>query len=383
MFAQTSRYDDLIAKTLSTPDQAPLTLSGSLHSELRYGENPHQKAKWFVSPEANGGLHEAEILNGKALSYNNILDLEAATSTVLEFADAAAVAVKHNNPCGVGLATSGPASAAVSRALLADPVSVFGGIVAVNREVDLTAAEEMAKIFLECIIAPSYTPEALARLQKKKDLRVLRWPRLAQRVAAANENEFRSISGGFLVQAADRTSDWSADWKVVTEAGATLTPAIKDDLLLAWKVCAHLKSNAIALAGEGKTLGLGMGQVNRVDAVEHAVQRYQKHHPDLSAPVLASDAFFSICGFSGSCSPSWGTLDHTARRIDPRRRGVETRARARSFNGVDRNPTLSSLKRTLPLASMCWGRRETKRIRASDQSECRHKQSHLVGEIRR
>lgn len=292
VYAHTSKYDDLIAKTLSEPAEAPVTLVGRAVSELRYGENPHQKAWWYRKPEARGGLHEAEILHGKPLSFNNILDIEAAVETVREFSTPAAVAVKHNNPCGVG--TADTVAEAVARSVQADPVSVFGGIIACNRSVDLASAEEMAKIFLECIVAPEFEPAALERLKKKKDLRLLRWPGFAD---VAPELQFRSVSGGFLVQSPDRTTDWSEEWKVL---GQKPSDKIKQDLLLAWRVCAHLKSNAIAIAHNGCTVGLGMGQVNRVDAVHHAIERMKKHHGEKvsfsghgeQAICLASDAFF-------------------------------------------------------------------------------------------
>lgn len=295
VYSHTSRYDDLIARTLSTEVESWNGLAGRLVSELRYGENPHQSARWYRDPLASSGLHEAEILHGKALSYNNLLDLDSAVAAVGEFRRPAAVAVKHNNPCGVGVADetrdsshgSGGIANAVQRALAADPVSVFGGIVAINRPVDLASAEALAGIFLECIVAPDFEPAALQRLQKKKDLRLLRWPKLAEHKATT---QFRTVAGGYLVQTADRTSDWSEHWKVEGESPSN---EIKTDLLLAWKVCAHLRSNAIALASGGQTVGLGMGQVNRVDAVEQALARCRKHHPELRRPVvLASDAFF-------------------------------------------------------------------------------------------
>lgn len=293
VFSHTGRYDDLIARSLSIENsdqvEAWNRLSGRLVSELRYGENPHQQAHWYRDPLAETGLHDAEILQGKALSYNNLLDLDAACAAVTEFRTAAAVAVKHNNPCGVGTASGAggnDVATAVRRAIAADPVSVFGGIIALNRPVDFAAAEAMASIFLECIVAPSFTPEAVARLKAKKDLRLLAWPKLIEHRPF---RQFKTIAGGYLVQSADRTSDWSETWKTV---GDSIPTAIKADLLLAWKVCAHLRSNAIAIASEGATVGLGMGQVNRVDAVEHAIARMRKHHPSSVNPVVASDAFF-------------------------------------------------------------------------------------------
>lgn len=284
VYRHTSRYDELIAKTLASEEEESATLVGRVVDQLRYGENPQQKAWWFRTTDSNGGLHEAKILHGKPLSYNNLLDLDAASGAVREFQSPAAVAVKHNNPCGVG--TGSDIATAVVRAIDADPMSVFGGILAMNRVVDLRAADEMARIFLECVIAPGYDADAFERLKKKKDLRILEWSRMAE---ARDSLLFRSISGGYLVQTPDSTGDWSSEWKIL---GDTPPETIQSDLVLSWKVCARLKSNAIAIVSEGGTVGLGMGQVNRVDAVQHAIDRMRKHHPNAMAPVLASDAFF-------------------------------------------------------------------------------------------
>ncbi len=286
VFRYTSSYDDLIAKTLNSHEsERPLTLSGKLVSELRYGENPQQKAWWMSDPTAASGLQDAKILHGKSLSYNNLLDLEAAVLAVSDFQVPCVVAVKHNNPCGVG--THPTLVGAVDRAIAADPTSVFGGIIALNRPVDLASAEAMSKIFLECIIAPGFEPAALERLQKKKDLRLLEWAKMVE--PRADELQFRSIIGGYLVQTQDHVDAFSSDWKVIGDAP---TPDIRRDLELAWKVCARLKSNAIAIASDGRTVGLGMGQVNRVDAVRQALERMKKDHGNVSTPCLASDAFF-------------------------------------------------------------------------------------------
>ncbi len=290
VFRHTSAYDDLIAKTLNVEEnEMPLTLNGSRVAELRYGENPQQKAWWMRDPASPGGLHEATVLHGKPLSYNNILDLDSACATARFFREPCAVAVKHNNPCGVG--TDRSIGGAVERAIAADPVSVFGGIIALNRAVDLSAAEAMAKIFLECIIAPGFSPEALERLKKKKDLRLLEWGVLDKANDSSRELQFRSVTGGYLVQTADVVSDFSPEWRLI---GEEPTEDVKRDLMLAWKTCAMLKSNAIAIAADGRTLGLGMGQVNRVDAVEHAIARARTHHArtSLGSACLASDAFF-------------------------------------------------------------------------------------------
>lgn len=286
VFAHTALYDDLVAKALSTDEARPDTLLGEVVSQLRYGENPQQAATWYRRNDCEQGLHKADVLHGKALSYNNILDLDAAVMCVRAFTEPAAVAVKHTNPCGVGTAEG--VATAVERAILADPVSVFGGIVAVNYKLDELSADRLAKIFLECVIAPDYTPAALDRLSKKKDIRILRWPDLLASPASATR-EFRSIAGGFLVQTSDTPDAWREDWRII---GETPSGELHRDLLFAWRVCGSLKSNAIALVASGGTVGLGMGQVNRVDAVEQAIARMKKHHPDCRNAVLASDAFF-------------------------------------------------------------------------------------------
>lgn len=307
VYAHTSRYDALIARTLDPENVENRFLAGKLVQPLRYGENPQQSAAWFRADRR--GLHQAKVLHGKPLSYNNILDLEAACSTVREFTEPCAVAVKHNNPCGVGIGVGVSSSAsaggvagnvatdvalATLRAIQADPVSVFGGIVALNRPVDLATADELAKIFLECVIAPSFSAEALQKLAKKKDLRLLEWPDLGLPYHATSDSdyEFRTVRGGYLLQRSDRVLTWpegEGAWQIL---GDTPSARTRSDIALAWKTCAHLKSNAIALASDGRTVGLGMGQVNRVDAVEQAIARLQKHHAKASDVVLASDAFF-------------------------------------------------------------------------------------------
>jgi phosphoribosylaminoimidazolecarboxamide formyltransferase / IMP cyclohydrolase len=289
VFAHTSRYDDLIAKTFATEESWPRTLTGRLESAMRYGENPQQVAEWYSRPELPLGLHQANILHGKALSYNNLLDLDAALRAVIEFTDPAVVAVKHTNPCGVG--TGPDAVTAMSRALSADPVSVFGGIVASNLPIDIESARLLSGIFLECVLAPGFSLEALELLKKKKDLRLLAWPELTKFQPGL---EFRAIAGGFLTQTPDRLrstqSKWT-EWKILGEKPSS---SILADINLAWTVCAHLKSNSIAITYQGQSVGLGMGQVNRVDSVAQAIQRMHQSHVniDKSQVVLASDAFF-------------------------------------------------------------------------------------------
>jgi len=285
VFAHTSYYDSLISFSLSaTQDAAPTFALGLKEKQsLRYGENPHQKAKWYVQP-LQRGLQSAEILQGKELSYNNILDLDAALSLACQFSDPCAVAVKHNNPCGV--ATDKNAAYALEKALKADPVSVFGGIIAFNREVGLFEAQMLNQLFLECVLAPSFSTEALQELSKKKNLRLLQmaFPRLQDL-----KTQYKSVYGGWLAQEPDVFFGRTEHWNFLNN---DIQSSIVNDMLFGERVCASLKSNAIAIVREGQTLGLGMGQVNRVDAVEQAVQRMKEHHGAAKMAVLVSDAFF-------------------------------------------------------------------------------------------
>lgn len=287
VFEHTSSYDAMIAKHLLGPQMTEdYGIGGALVQTLRYGENPHQKAAWYRLKGEPSGLFEAEILQGKELSYNNILDLEAAVQTLREFpSQAACVAVKHNNPCGVAIAKT--TREAVEKATKADPISVFGGIIAVNKTIEKAEAEILSQIFLECVVAPDFSADALKIFQAKKNVRLLKWPQFQ---TTPQHFQLRSVSGGFLLQTPDQVAQkFSPDWKVV---GDKLSDATKEDLVMAWKVCAHLKSNAIAIIAEGQTIGLGMGQVNRVDSVAQAIERANKFHPDSQNRVLASDAFF-------------------------------------------------------------------------------------------
>jgi phosphoribosylaminoimidazolecarboxamide formyltransferase/IMP cyclohydrolase len=284
-FAHVSSYDAMISQALAPGETFPnFSLGGTLIQSLRYGENPHQKAQWYKRRGAQTGWHDSKVLQGKELSYNNLLDLESALGLIREFDQPSAVAVKHNNPCGAASASS--LETAVERCLASDPVSVFGGIIAVNQEVSANAAEALGKIFLECIVAPKFSPQALEIFSKKKNLRLLEWPELGIR------DDFwkvTTIQGGFLVQEPDKVHIWNPEWKIL---GEQPSPELRADLSFAWAVCAHLKSNAIAIAEGKQSLGLGMGQTNRVDSVDLAVTRMQKFHPKHKTPVLASDAFF-------------------------------------------------------------------------------------------
>jgi phosphoribosylaminoimidazolecarboxamide formyltransferase/IMP cyclohydrolase len=304
-FAHTAAYDGAIAShlgRLATPEgplrdfPETLHLSASLARALRYGENPHQKAAFYALESGAAGigpsgpsLAKAEVLQGKELSYNNILDLDAAMRLAAEFALPAAAIIKHNNPCGAAVA---PESAGVAeayrRARETDPVSAFGGIVAVNRRVDAALAREMSETFLECVIAPSYAPEALQTLAAKKNLRLLAYDFVNSFAGdAADAVEVRSVTGGLLVQTRDTATSTAAAAKVVSKRAPT--PQELADLDFAWRVCKHVKSNAIVFAGGGRTIGIGAGQMSRVDSVRIAVS---KARAPLKGTVVASDAFF-------------------------------------------------------------------------------------------
>ncbi len=297
VFGHTGFYDSMIAATLIAEDKSlhePFS-SFNFDSEiaslplkkkqsLRYGENPHQKASWYSFPGEPFGLSEMQQIQGKELSYNNLLDLDAGLLLNQEFTEPVAIAVKHNNPCGV--ATDENPFKALKKALHADPVSVFGGIVIFNRSIGKEEAELLSEIFLECVLAPDFTGEALQVLQQKKNLRLLTSEKIFKKSCSW---EVKSISGGFVVQTKDSYFNETKKWKTF---GAPIDKIIQQDILFGEKVCAALKSNAITVVKSGQTLGLGMGQVNRVDSVEQAIKRMKTHHSSIKDSILVSDAFF-------------------------------------------------------------------------------------------
>lgn len=267
-FRHTAVYDAVISSYLSEEKlSGELALGLRKAQELRYGENPHQSAAVYRTLESGASILAAKQLQGKALSYNNINDADAALRMVLEFSRPAAVAVKHTNPCGA--AEADDIVTAYQRAHDADPVSIFGGIVAVNRPITAALAEEMNKIFLDIILAPEVTPEARAILAKKKNLRVLEVPGFEQ--GYGNALEIRSVLGGALVQERDMLRIEQEEWQTVTSH--TVSAEQLDDLRFAWKVVKHVKSNAIVVVKDSCTLGIGCGQVNRVDAARYALAR--------------------------------------------------------------------------------------------------------------
>jgi phosphoribosylaminoimidazolecarboxamide formyltransferase/IMP cyclohydrolase len=251
--------------------------------DLRYGENPHQKAALYDSDEA-GGIANAEQLHGKEMSFNNYVDAEAAWRIASDFDELAVAIIKHTNPSGIGLGANN--LEAHQRALATDPVSAFGGIVAMNKPADAEVATAINKVFTEVVIAPDYSEEALAIFRKKKNLRILKVDDTAEK----NPLEYRQISGGYLVQNQDYLSITRDDLKVVSER----QPSEKEiqAMLLAWKACKHVKSNAIVFANDVQTVGVGAGQMNRVDSVRIAAMRAKKTELKLEGTVLASDAFF-------------------------------------------------------------------------------------------
>ena len=293
-FEHTASYDAAISNWLVKEKN----LESNIHvktypfvKNLRYGENPHQKASWYGLN--NIGWNAAKQLQGKELSYNNLLDLESALSTILEFEYDqkqnsskninAAVILKHNNPCGAALADS--PSDAFRKALDCDSTSAFGGIVAFNNNVDLAAAELLSNIFLECVVAPSFDKDALKILQSKKNLRLLQLNK--ENIKIDNESTFKSILGGILEQDIDNEVDQTNEWSCVTQ----IKPISEEfnDLRFSWKICKHVKSNAIVISKNQQTIGIGAGQMNRVGAAKIALDSAKEF---ANGAVLASDGFF-------------------------------------------------------------------------------------------
>jgi phosphoribosylaminoimidazolecarboxamide formyltransferase / IMP cyclohydrolase len=289
VFRHTAAYDSIIANYMTklvgieTPEK--LTVTYELKQPLRYGENPHQKASFYRKPLGSKfSIANATQLHGKELSYNNINDADAALQIVKEFTEPAAVAVKHMNPCGVG--TGKDIVAAYEKAFEADPLSIFGGIIALNREVDRSTAEKMHEIFLEIIIAPSFAKEAIDILTSKKNIRLLTIP------FGGNENpesKLTSIEGGLLVQDRDEYSLEHATISYPTDRKPT--DEEWEALKLGWKVVKHVKSNAIVVSDAQMTLGIGAGQMNRVGSAKIALEQAGEK---AKGAALASDAFFPM-----------------------------------------------------------------------------------------
>ncbi|MEH2316368.1 bifunctional phosphoribosylaminoimidazolecarboxamide formyltransferase/IMP cyclohydrolase [Nostoc sp.] len=279
-FSHTASYDQAIASYLARTQQ--YTLSGTQLQSLRYGENPHQPAAWYQTGTTPTGWTAATKLQGKELSYNNLVDLEAARRIIAEFTDTpAATIIKHTNPCGTALGSS--IFEAYQKAFNADSVSAFGGIVALNRSIDAATASELTKTFLECVVAPSCDAEAEEILAKKSNVRILTLADLS----SGPKDTVKAIAGGFLVQASDDVIADTNQWQVVTERQPTASELA--ELLFAWKVCKHVKSNAIVVTSDRTTLGVGGGQMNRVGSVKIALEQAGEK---TKGAILASDGFF-------------------------------------------------------------------------------------------
>ncbi|MFN5953699.1 MAG: bifunctional phosphoribosylaminoimidazolecarboxamide formyltransferase/IMP cyclohydrolase [Dolichospermum sp.] len=281
-FLHTASYDHAIASYLAGTETQEFTLSGTQIQSLRYGENPHQPAAWYKTGSEATGWAAATKLQGKELSYNNLVDLEAARQIIAEFADSpAATIIKHTNPCGTAEATN--IFDAYQKAFNADSTSAFGGIVALNRPLDAATATELTKTFLECVVVPGCDAAAQEILTKKGNVRLLILPDLL----TGPKETVKAIAGGFLVQSADDIIADPTQWQVVTERQPT--PQELGELLFAWKVCKHVKSNAIVIASDRTTLGIGAGQMNRVGSTKIAIAQAGEK---AQGAFLASDGFF-------------------------------------------------------------------------------------------
>jgi phosphoribosylaminoimidazolecarboxamide formyltransferase/IMP cyclohydrolase len=292
-FAHTAAYDVAVASYLNgvtSPEDGWPEWTGATWdkvSSLRYGENPHQQAALYR--HWRPGLASAEQVHGKEMSYNNYVDVDAAWRAASDFTDPAVAIIKHANPCGIAAITGGSDDAvalAHQRAHACDPVSAFGGVIAVNRPVTLEMAEQVAEIFTEVLLAPGFSDDAVAVLTRKKNIRLLVMPA----DSAPDPAEFKAISGGLLVQMRDRLDapgDDPSTWTLA--AGPAVDDATLADLDFAWRACRSVKSNAILLARDGASVGIGMGQVNRVDSARLAVERAGAR---AAGSVAASDAFF-------------------------------------------------------------------------------------------
>ena len=287
VFNLMSAYDAAISNFLLGDEEYPeyLSVSYKKMQDLRYGENPHQKAAYYSSTEFNGAMNSFEILNGKELSYNNIKDVDIAWKTVCEFEEIACCGLKHNTPCAAAIGKT--AYEVYKKTYDVDPTSIFGGIVAINTTIDKETAEEMVKTFLEVVIAPDYTEEALEVFKTKKNLRVLKCG-----VKANDKKYMVSVDGGMLIQEEDKIL--AEDFKVVTEVKPTEKEM--EELIFGMKVVKYVKSNAIVTVKDGVAVGIGGGQVNRIWPTMDALRR------GIGATVLASDAFFPFRDIVDECA---------------------------------------------------------------------------------
>jgi phosphoribosylaminoimidazolecarboxamide formyltransferase/IMP cyclohydrolase len=297
-FQHTAHYDGAISNYFSSLDEnkkrqrwgQTVNIQISKLQDMRYGENPHQSAAFYgTSGDTGPSIARAKQFQGKELSFNNILDADAALSTVLEFSDIATVAIKHNNPCGVALSKKSLVDS-FRKAKACDPVSIFGGVLAFNRPVDEETAKELKEIFLEIVIAPGFTPEAKAVLSSAKRLLNIRLLEVDMNESQGGGYDLRRVRGGMLIQDWDTGKVDARACKVVTERKPTESEYQALDF--AWRVCRHVKSNTIVFASPDQVLGVGAGQMSRIDSTKIAVLRAETHGLDLKGSAVASDAFY-------------------------------------------------------------------------------------------
>ncbi len=331
-FATTAAYEAAIATWFGARDDFPDTLVIPLEKvlDLSYGENPHQRAAYYAERGRRRHLlSRVEQLHGKELSFNNLNDLSGARSLAHEFALPACVIVKHANPCGVAIGAT--IEAAYDKALASDPTSAYGGIVVLNREVDGALGAKLAEQFVEVLFAPGYSDDALAALQERKNIRIL--VDHERRGPEAGDRHYKRVLGGMLVQDPDSGIEEREGWQVVA---GTVSERLWGDLVFSWRVCKHVSSNAIVLAKDLATIGIGAGQMSRVDAVRIAVEKAGQFGHDVTGSVLASDAYFPFpdgprigidAGIAAIVQPGGSRRDQDV--ID----AVESAGRAMVFTG--------------------------------------------------
>jgi len=307
-FQATAAYDGMIADYLGRAEDAgfgeTLHQQWRLVQRLRYGENPHQKAAFYRAPAIEGpSIANARVLQGKELSYNNIVDADAALRLAAEFDETACIVIKHTNPCGAAVAETVPE--AFTKARACDPVSIFGGIVAFNRELDEATATSMKDLFLEIVLAPAFSEGALAIFSETKKLRNVRLLEVDPRLSGGEDAfDMKRVLGGLLVQTRDLMETRASDCEVVSKRAPT--PAELNALNFAWKICKHAKSNTIVLSHADAVAGVGAGQMSRVDSARIAVARAHEHGRPTEGSVVASDAFFpfpdglQVCADAGA-----------------------------------------------------------------------------------
>ncbi|HEY2477916.1 MAG TPA: bifunctional phosphoribosylaminoimidazolecarboxamide formyltransferase/IMP cyclohydrolase [Solirubrobacterales bacterium] len=315
-FAQTARYDAAISRWFSTSydEEFPEHLAVAYEKvlDLSYGENPHQRAALYSEAGARSHiLSRVQKLHGKALSFNNVLDLDAARSLCADFEPPACVIVKHNNPCGVAIGAD--LAEAHRKARACDPMSAYGGVLAFNRPIDKELAEELNATFVEVVIAPGYDDEGLAILQQKEPIRIL--SEEEPRRKNPRERDYKKVLGGVLIQELDDEPDLRESMEAVTQTKPTETQW--DDMLFAWTVCRRVRSNAIVIAKDGATLGIGAGQMSRVDSVRLAVEKCREARGEESTALLANSALASDAYFPFADGPELGIQAGVTAVIQP------------------------------------------------------------------